>query len=351
MRETYDFFMPAEWEDHERTFMEWPVRTSLVWPPNYEEVCHGYAAVAKAIAQFETVTMIVNEDTVQEARELCGTQVELLVIAHNDAWCRDNGPTFVWNKERVLSGIDWKFNAWGEKFSSYELDNEVAQKILEYYQVPTYHAPIILEGGSIHSDGEGTLLTTEECLLNKNRNPQLTREQIEDEVKRHLNVSKIIWLKRGLFGDETDGHVDNVACFASPGTILIQTCHDPADPNYEITRENLDILYQAVDAQGRKFKVIEIPQPPMRFYEEERLTLSYLNFYFVNHGIILPVFGGDAAKTDQEAQEVLEKVFPERKIVTVDGMPIIKEGGNVHCITQQMPDGKRRGKSEKGDLK
>lgn len=341
MRNEKNYYMPAEWEQHERTLIEWPVKESLVWPENYNEVCAGYAKVAKAIAQFETVTMIVNENTAKEAEALCGEKVEYVVIPHNDAWCRDNGPTFLINKEKELSAVNWQFNAWGEKYTPFDLDNEVAPRILNHLQVPYVNSPIILEGGSIHVDGEGTLLTTRECLLNKNRNAHLSQEQIEEEVKEALKVSKIIWLNQGLFGDETDGHVDNVACFAKPGVILIQTCDDPEDPNYEISKENLQILRNATDASGRKLEIIEIPQPPARYYREERLTLSYLNFYMVNGGIILPVFGGEAEKADKRAEEILKEVFPDRKIVAVDGMPLIKEGGNVHCITQQMPKGVR----------
>lgn len=341
MRQMNSYYMPAEWETHERTLMEWPVRDSLVWTDNYREVCQGYAEVAKAIAEFEIVTVIVNENTMEEAKNLCGDKVELIIIPHNDAWCRDNGPTFLWDKDRNLAGVNWQFNAWGEKYKPYDLDNEVAPKVLNHLQIPCMDAPIVLEGGSIHVDGEGTLLTTEECLLNKNRNPHLSREEIEKEVMQYLNVSKIIWLKRGLSGDETDGHIDNVACFAKPGVILIQTCDDPEDPNYEITKENLDILRNSTDAKDRQLEIIEIPQAPVRYYEGERLTLSYLNFYIVNNGIILPTFGWDAIETDHEAFSILKKVFPDRKIVTVDGMKLIKEGGNVHCITQQMPAGKR----------
>lgn len=332
--------MPAEWEQHERTFIEWPVLASLVWPENHKEVCRGYAEVAKAIAQCEKVTLIVNEDDQEEAKTFCKDQVEYLVIPHNDAWCRDNGPTFLWNKEKERIGINWKFNAWGEKYIPYDLDDAVAKKILEFHKIPVVHAPVVLEGGSIHVDGEGTLLTTEQCLLNKNRNPLLSKEEIEEEVMKQLNVSQIIWLKQGLFGDETDGHIDNIACFAKPGVVLMQVCYDKKDPNYDITMENLERLRNTLDAQGRKLQIIEIEQPPIRFYQEERLTLSYLNFYFVNGGIILPIFGDDAAAFDKQAKETLEKVFPERKIITVDGMPLIKEGGNVHCITQQMPEGR-----------
>lgn len=336
-----NYYMPAEWEQHERTLMEWPVKASLIWPENFNKVCVGYAKVAKAISEFEKVTMIVNEDTADEAKALCGEGIDYLTIPHNDAWCRDNGPTFLISREKKLSAVNWRFNAWGEKYVPYDLDNEVAPTVLKHFEIEYFDASIILEGGSIHVDGEGTLLTTKECLLNKNRNPNLTQGQIEKEVMFYLKVSKIIWLNRGLFGDETDGHIDNVACFAKPGVILLQTCDDPEDPNFEISNENIQSLKNSTDTAGRKLEIIEIPQPPARYYNGERLTLSYLNFYFVNGGIILPVFGGDAEANDIKAAEVLQKVFPERKIVAVDSMDLITEGGNIHCITQQMPRGIR----------
>lgn len=331
--------MPAEWETHERTFIEWPVKESLVWPDNHEEVIKGYANVINAIADFEKVTLLVNEDTYEEAKSRCKENVELLTIPHNDAWCRDNGPTFIWDKCKNLAAMNWNFNAWGERFTPYDLDNQVAREIIDHVKVKGFDADIVLEGGSIHVDGEGTLLTTKECLLNKNRNPNLSMAQIEEQLKYYLGIKKIIWLNQGLYGDETDGHVDNVACFAKPGVILLQTCKDPKDPNYKISEENLEILRNAADANGRKITIIEMPQPPARYYKEVRLTLSYLNFYMVNQGIILPIFGEDAKESDQLAKEILNEVFPSRKIVTVDGMSLIKEGGNVHCITQQMPAG------------
>lgn len=333
------YYMPAEWEQHERTLIEWPVRSSMVWPQNYTSVCKGYANVAKAVAEFEAVTILVNEDTAKEAQALCGEEIEYLMVSHNDAWYRDNGPTFLINQEKKLSAVNWQFNAWGGKYPQYDLDNDAAWKVLKHFQIPYVDAPIIMEGGSIHVDGKGTLLTTEECLLNKNRNPHLSKGQIEEQLKHYLNVSKVIWLKRGLFADETDGHIDNVACFAKPGVILLQVCHDSEDPNYEITMENLEILRNSTDASGNSLKIIEIPQPPARYYLGERLTLSYLNFYIVNDGIVLPIFGEEAGQTDRQAQEILKQLFPERRVVTVDGMSLITEGGNVHCITQQMPLG------------
>ncbi|MCL7747533.1 agmatine deiminase family protein [Halalkalibacter alkaliphilus] len=333
-----NYKMPAEWTTHQRTFISWPVQDSMVYPDDYEHVWNGYAELVHAIAEFEPVSIVTNRDDIEKLKAIfVDERVGFLPIEHNDAWLRDNGPTFVKNADGDIAGINWIFNAWGEKYSPWKLDNDVAPKILEHFNIKKFDAQIVMEGGSFHVDGEGTVLTTEECLLNPNRNPDLSKEQVEQYLKDYLNIEKVIWLNRGLSGDETDGHVDNVACFAEPGKVIMQVCHDPSDDNYQITQENLEILRKATDAKGRKFEVIEIEQPPASHFEESRLTLSYLNFYFVNDGIILPVFGNAAKETDQKAIDVLQRTFPDRRIRTIDGMAIIKEGGNVHCTTQQMP--------------
>ncbi|GIO35453.1 putative agmatine deiminase [Paenibacillus antibioticophila] len=339
-----NYTMPAEWAEHERTFISWPVQASMCYPEHYDTVCQqGYAEFIRAMAEFEPVTVIVNPDDLEKVSGLFegNERVSFLPIEHNDAWLRDNGPTFLLNEQGELAGVNWIFNAWGGKYSPWDLDDAVAPQILDAFGIKRFDAPLVLEGGSIHTDGEGTLLTTEECLLHPNRNPRLSREEIEALVQNHLDVQEIIWLKRGLSGDETDGHVDNVACFAAPGKVILQVCDDPSDENYEITQENRATLAKTVDAKGRKLEVIEIPQPPKTFHEGQRLTLSYLNFYFVNGGIILPVFGGAAEETDRKAADILAAAFPDRRIRTVDGMAIIREGGNVHCTTQQMPAGRR----------
>lgn len=331
--------MPAEWETHQRTFLSWPVRASLINQENHAQVIRAYAQVARAIAAFEPVTVLVNPETEEEARALCGDGVSLLTLAHDDAWVRDNGPTFVRDAAGGLAGVSWRFNAWGEKYVPYDLDDALAGALLARLGIPCVQAPFVLEGGSIHTDGAGTLLTTEQCLLNPNRNPSLSRAQLEDLLRAHLGVSQIIWLRQGVFGDETDGHVDNIACFAAPSVALLQVCRDPEDPNYAVTQENRDILARAADARGRPLRVVEIEQPPARVEDDGRLALSYINFYLANGGLVLPVFGGDAAETDRKAAETLSALFPGREIVPVDGMPLIREGGNVHCITQQMPAG------------
>ncbi len=337
-----NYKMPAEWVRHSRTYISWPVQSSMCYPEDYDAVCLGYIEIIQAIAEFEPVTVVANPtDSERLTRIFQNDRIEILTIDHNDAWLRDNGPTFLIHDTEGLAGVNWQFNAWGGKYAPWDLDDRVAPQILDAAGLKRFDAPLVMEGGSLHVDGEGTLLTTEQCLLNPNRNPELTREQIETELKKFLNVRKVVWLKNGLDGDETDGHIDNIACFVAPSKILIQICDDPEDENYQITQENLKILGKETDALGRRFELISIQQPPKLCDTETglRYTLSYLNFYFVNGGLILPVFGGKAAETDSLAIQVLGELFPERRIRTVDGMAIIREGGNVHCTTQQMPEG------------
>lgn len=332
------FKMPPEWAAHQRTFMEWPVIEAL-WPGPFEEVLTSYGEIVKAIASFEPVTLIVKPELVSQAKEYCGKDIEYLELEHNDSWIRDNGPTFLLDPSGQLAGVNWIFNAWGGKYPCKE-DNLVASAVLNQLGIRRFDADFVMEGGSIHVDGEGTLLTTEECLLNKNRNSHLNKNEITELLKNYLGIEKIVWLKKGLHGDDTDGHIDNVACFAAPGVIITQVCNDPEDPDYELSKENLETLRKERDAEGREFKIIEIEKPERTFYEDQLLTLSYLNFYFVNGGIILPVFGGRNSQRDQNAAEILKGVFPERRVVPVDGLVVARGGGNVHCLTQQMPAGK-----------
>ncbi|ABZ84877.1 agmatine deiminase. putative [Heliomicrobium modesticaldum Ice1] len=329
------FAMPPEWAPHQRTFIVWPI-DDTTWPDELDEVRQAYARVAQAIARFEPVTMVVLPELVEEAARICGPSVDILPMEYDDSWIRDSGPTFLKNAAGELAGVNWQFNAWGNKFPS-ELDNLVAPQLLDHFGIRRFDAPFVLEGGSIHVDGEGTLLTTEECLLNKNRNPHMTREELDAQVRQYLGVEKIIWLKKGLCGDHTDGHVDNVACFARPGVVLLQVCSDPEDPNYAISRENLEILRQAVDAKGRSLEIIPIEQPPALYHKGVRMAASYINFYFVNGGIILPIFGGECAETDRQAEAILARVFPDRTIVPIESRIILTGGGNIHCATQQMP--------------
>lgn len=327
---------PAEWEPHSRTLISWPVADALVWPENLDDVRAGYAAVVRAVGEFEPVLLLVNSGDLPLARDLCGSGVEYVEIPHDDAWLRDNGPTFVREPSGALRGVSWRFNAWGGKWP-HQRDAQAAAAICEYLRIPCQGADIVLEGGSIHGDGQGTVLTTAQCLLHPTRNPGLQGEDLETALARHIGARRVIWLPDGLEGDHTDGHVDNVACFAAPGVVLMQTCDDPGDANSVGTRRNRAALADARDAAGRRPQVAEIVQPPRREHHGDRLALSYLNFYLVNGGVIAPVFGGDAAGRDDAALGTLREMFPGRRVIPVDGMPLVREGGNVHCITQQVP--------------
>jgi agmatine deiminase len=273
----------------------------MAWPtyaPGYFgrlEACKvAYANVARAIARFEPVVMLANEADMGLARTLCGPAIEVRPVPIDDGWFRDNGPTFVIDGRGALLGVDWQFNGWGGR-APYTKDQLAASIILEQERIERAAAPLVLEGGSIHVDGEGTLITTEACLLNRNRNPHLSRSDIETYLKNFLGVETVIWLKGGIKDDVTDGHVDQLAAFAGPGVVLALTCEDEADANFGVLRENLEILRSARDAKGRPLQVVEIPQPPALYNEHTgtRVSLSHINYYTANGGIVLPSFGSD----------------------------------------------------------
>ena len=310
------------------------------------------------MTEFEHVTVGVNDDQYENARNLLPDQVEVVEISNNDSWIRDCGATFVKNDQGGLRAVDWTFNAWGGLFDGlyfpWDKDDRIAQKMAEMEHVDRYRLnDFVLEGGSIHVDGEGTLITTEECLLSEGRNPQLSKEQIEEVLKEHLNLEKIIWLHKGIYLDETNGHVDNIANFVAPGHVVLAWTDDQTDPQYEISRENLEILEQATDAKGRKLKITKLylPKPITITKEEsegvdaiegvqprtegERLAASYVNYYTANGGIVFPLFNDP---NDEKARETLQSLYPDRKIVGVPAREILLGGGNIHCITQQVPE-------------
>jgi len=328
------FRMPAEWAPHERCWMGWPCRGEL-WGEGLEAAREAYAGVARAIAGFEPVTMLANEAQLEDARARCGDRVACEIMPLDDSWLRDSGPSFVLDGRGGLAGVDWRFNAWGEKFLPYDQDALIAGRLLGRLGVRRYAAPLVLEGGSIHVDGEGTLLTSEECLLNPNRNPDLDRAAIEDLLRRYLGVETFVWLGQGLDKDDTDGHIDNIACFVRPGVVMAVTCDDPADPNHAILEDNLARLRKAKDARGRSLEIVELPLPrEARYLDGHRLALSYVNYYIANGGIVMPSFG-DAH--DALAREIVARAFPDRRIAQVPAGDILVGGGGIHCITQQQP--------------
>lgn len=342
----YGFRMPGEWEPRRRTFMQWPVRDgennrTNIWPDGVEEIKKTYSEVANAIGQFEEIVMIAPGEMYNEVREYCGENVKIASFPIDDSWVRDNGPTFLLNEEQELAAVKWRFTSYGHKYETHYNDNKIPGHLAVAYDLPLFKSPLSIEGGGIHSDGQGTIITTESAVLTTSRNPQFNKEEATELLKNYLGAERIIWLKEGLYGDLTDGHVDNVACFIKPGTILVQACYDKDDPDYEIFQENLKILKDMKDRSSEMpYEIIEVEKPPIRYYNGQLLTLSYINFLPVTGGIILPIFGEDAEETDKKAIELFKELFPDKKIVTINGTPICKGGGCIHCITQQMPLGK-----------
>ncbi len=399
------FYMPAEYFEHDGTIMIYPTRPGS-WGKDRSGALDSFGRIFIEIIRRENLYLLVDEDHRSEAvkfldriiaihcdnlktdgsyveeltsiskelgitseeeldnlilEELYEERCHILLIDSDDAWARDVGPTFVVNDKRALRGINWKFNAWGGEFdglyASWDKDDAVAKTFCDSVDIDLYDAqPFVLEGGSIHTDGEGTLMVTESCLLSQGRNPSMTKEQIEETLKKYLDVKKILWLPRGIYNDETNEHVDNVCAFVAPGKVVLAWTDDETDPQYALSKACLDYLESQVDAKGRKITVYKLPIPEhpilitqsdLDNYEfedgedfrevDERLAASYVNFYFINGAALVPQFGGDNALSDQRALDILKKVCPDREIIGIPARDILLGGGNIHCITQQIP--------------
>jgi len=328
--------MPAEWAEHAGCWMAWPINKT-VWGARLDAARDAYTEVAKAIAEFEPVTMIVAPEHTASASMRCGKGCSMLTLTHDDSWTRDTGPTFVVDAAGNVAGVDWRFNAWGEKYPNYRHDAALAKRLLDQLGMRRYAPRLVMEGGALHVDGEGTVLVTEQCLLNPNRNPRLDRAAIEKHLLDYLGAEKVIWLAGGLEDDETDGHVDNVACFVRPGVVLALTAAQ-GDGNHPMLKENLTRLRAASDARGRSLEVIEVAQPAKRVREADgrRLPVSYVNFYLANGAVIAPLFDDSA---DGAAITILKDAFPDRALRPIDALDIVFGGGGIHCITQQQPAG------------
>jgi agmatine deiminase len=319
--------MPAEWAPHERTLMAWPVRLEL-WGRQLAQAKSDYAATAAAVAAFEPLTMVcADEAAAAEARAALPGEVEIVVEPIDDSWLRDSGPIFV-TDHRQRAGVHFGFNAWGEKFHPFDKDAAIGGRLVELVGDPCYRAPLVLEGGSICVDGEGTLITTEQCLLHPSRNPDLSREQIEQRLIDELGLERVVWLGKGLVEDrDTDGHVDLIAAFTKPGEVMLQTVPE-GNPNFDNCRENLARLEEA------GIDVVEMPHLPYSEVEGESVACSYMNFYICNDAVIVPVCGAD---TDPDALTRIAEAYPGREAVPVPGAVIAWGGGGPHCITQQVP--------------
>ncbi|TWA81148.1 agmatine deiminase [Azospirillum brasilense] len=328
------FTMPGEWERHTRCWMAWPCRPET-WPEGaFDAAAAAYTDVARAISRFEPLTMVCDPADVADASLACGPGIEILPLPISDSWVRDTGPSFVTDRKGQVAGVHWRFNAWGGNYPDSAKDQQVGRLMLEHLGLRRFEAPLIMEGGSFHVDGEGTLLTTEQCLLNPNRNPNLGKAEIEELLKEHLGISSVIWLGEGYQDDETDGHIDEIALFVKPGVVMAITTDDPGDANFKAFQDNLDRLKRARDAQGRELEVIPVRQPARRDENGVRLTLSYTNLYIANGGIVMPAFEDPA---DDEAFRVVRRAFPDREVVQVPALDIVRGGGGIHCITQQQP--------------
>ena len=337
-----NYFMPPEWYPHECCWMQWPhefknknsYQEVESWSHfDFEKGRHKWAEVAKAISNFEKVNMIVHPQDIEIAKKLLHDSINIFEFQNDDCWARDSGATFLLNDKKKLGGVDWEFNGWG-KFTPHDSDNKIAKFMIDKSSATYFKSKMVLEGGSIHVNGGGTLITTEQCLLNKNRNPKLTKGEIEDNIKKYLNIEKIIWLKHGT-DEGTDGHIDNIACFVDETKVLALSCNDKLDPFYEKLNENLEILKTSVDSKGRSLEVIEIEMSYKRLIPNDDEPSSYINFYIANNGIVMPSFDDD--KADKNAQSIIQSVFPKRKVIAINGIDISLGGGNIHCITQQQP--------------
>jgi agmatine deiminase len=328
--------MPAESVPHELTLMAWPARLDL-WGDALAEAKREYAGVARAIAAFEPVLMVTPEGTGAEARDACGARVNAIEVPIDDSWMRDSGPVIVTGPDGRRAGVDFKFNGWGEKFVPYDRDDAMNRALLSHLRIERVEAELVLEGGSIAVDGDGTLIATEQCLLHPSRNAHLAREEIERLLGEYLGIDKVVWIGRGLVEDlDTDGHVDNVAVFVRPGVVLAQTVKDPSDPNHEPLADNVERLRAATDARGRPLEVIELAQLPRTTVRGRPGAVPYTNLYLVNGAAIVPVCGDDPSR-DQEVLQMLASLFAPREIVPVPGRVLAEGGGGVHCITQQVP--------------
>ena len=325
------FSMPAEWEPHVACYMEWPTLTRQeLWADRFDEAKRDYAAVANAISAFEPVVMVCDPDQETEVRRTCDETVEILPLAIDDSWMRDNGPIFVRDAAGRVALVHFRFNSWGERFQPYDKDADVPRRVAAHLGMRRYEAPFVLEGGSFFVDGEGTLITTEQCLLNPNRNPTMSREQIEQGLRDHLGVETIVWLGRGHSTDrDTDGHIDGIAQYLAPARVVLLMPDDPDDPDHDPGRDNRDRLGRARDAKGREIEVIPFETRPPG-------VVPYLNIYLANGGVIMPI----ADRTeDAQALEQIAKLFPDREVVPVPGNCLCYGGGGPHCITQQLPTG------------
>ena len=329
------FTMPAEWAPHAGCWMAWPKRVEL-WREHLEAAREDYVRVARAITGFEPVTMLADPKDVADTRLRCGPSVNVVSMPIDDSWLRDSGPTVVMDKAGKRAAAAFTFNAWGGKYQPHDQDATLGERIAALAGLEVYRSNLVVEGGGFLSDGEGTLITAETCVLNPNRNPGWTKTEAETELRAMLGVQKVIWLPGDATDTETDGHVDGLVAYVKPATVLCEVVADPADPRYSIMAENRRVLEKETDARGRRFNVLPIAEAPRSAVPrgQEGFCRSYVNFYIANGAIIAPAYG---IAEDALAFEALSRAYPDRTVVPVALKDLFRGGGGIHCITQQEP--------------
>ena len=336
------YYFPAEFAPHTATWLSWPHKEAS-WPGKIHTVYPYYCQFVKVLTDSEKVCINVNDEAMktfainclQTAKVDIG-KIEFLFHPTNDAWCRDHGPAFLINpkaqQKKVI--VDWNYNAWGNKYPPFDLDDVIPTLIAKHYGMPVYHPGIIMEGGSVDFNGNGTLITSTACLLNKNRNPHLNRGQIEDYLCNYYGVDQILWVDEGIVGDDTDGHIDDTVRFVNEDTVITVVEENKTDENHQPLQKNLRQLKQMRLLNGKQLNIVELPMPCDVIYQEQRLPASYANFYISNHSVIVPTYRCDR---DDRALDIIQQCFPGRRIVGIDSTEIIWGLGSFHCLSQQEP--------------
>jgi len=340
------YSFPPEWAPHRATWFSWPRPEGISFPGKYHTVPENLARIFAEIAPRERVEINVpneNYDRIvreQLAQHGCPLKnIYFHYIKTNESWCRDHGPAFVLRKNRAgkreAAIVDWGFNAWGGKYPPYDDDDAVPTRIAEEFKLPIFYPKIVMEGGAVDFNGAGAVLATTSCLLNKNRNPSLSKRQIEQYLKDYYGQQQVLWLGEGIIGDDTDGHVDDLARFIGPNTIVTAVEDDPKDENYKILQDNLRRLRKMKDLAGRPFEIVEIPMPGVVEHDKQRLPATYVNFYFVNGALLVPTYRHK--KNDRKAFEILQSHLPKHKVIGIDCVELIWGLGAIHCLSQQQP--------------
>lgn len=336
------FFFPAEFAKHTATWLSWPHKEAS-WPGKIETIYPRYAEFIKLVAEAENVNINVADDAMKQKalRHITEagadlTKVQFFIHPTNDAWCRDHGPAFLINPtEKKKMIVDWDYNAWGGKYPPFDLDDVIPTLIAKHYNIPVAYPGIIMEGGSVEFNGRGTLLTTRACLLNPNRNPRLSQQQIEKILSDYYGVSHILWLGDGIMGDDTDGHIDDLTRFVNEDTVVTIIEENKQDENYDILQNNLKELKTLRLENGKPMNIVELPMPSPVVYEDQRLPASYANFYIANKYVVVPTF---RCKQDEKALDILQQCFKNRRVLGIDSTDIIWGLGSFHCLSQQEPE-------------